>query len=82
MSKYKDEDIRAYDNVPVSVAADYLGVVPMRLRNAIKSGKMPFLGVSVDGEKSMFIISPGGLINWKNGNIAVEIKGGTKEWSC
>lgn len=76
MSKYKDEDIRAYDNVPVSVAADYLGIYHDRLRNAIKSGKMPFVGVSVDGEKSMFIISPGGLIGWKNGTIP--IAGGEK----
>lgn len=71
MSKYKDDDIRAYDNVPVNVAADYLGVFPERLRNALKGGKMPFVGVSVDGEKSMFIISPGGLIGWKNGTIPV-----------
>ena len=71
MSKYKDEDIRAYDNVPVEVAADYLGIYPDRLRNAIKGGKMPFLGVSVDGAKTMFIISPGGLINWKNGTLPV-----------
>ena len=71
MSKYKDEDIRAYDNVPISVAADYLGIYHDRLRNAIKNGKMPFVGVSVDGEKSMFIISPGGLIGWKNGTIPI-----------
>ena len=76
MSKYKDDDIRAYDNVPLAVAADYLGIYHDRLRNAIKSGKMPFVGVSVDGEKSMFIISPGGLIGWKNGTIP--IAGGEK----
>lgn len=71
MAKYTENDIKAYDNVPIDVAADYLGVYAERLRNAIKSGKMPFIGVSVsvDGTKSMFIISPGGLIAWKNGTL-------------
>ena len=69
MAKYTENDIKAYDNVPIDVAADYLGVYAERLRNAIKSGKMPFIGVSVDSTKSMFIISPGGLIAWKNGTL-------------
>lgn len=71
MSKYTDADIRAYDNVPVDVAADYLGVYPERLRRALKDNKLPAVGVSIDGGKSMFIISPGGLVNWKNGNIVI-----------
>ena len=71
MSKYTEDHIRMFDNVPIDVAADYLGVYAERLRNAIKSGKMPFIGVSVDGTKSMFIISPGGLIAWKNGTLPI-----------
>lgn len=69
MAKYTENDIRTFDNVPIDVAADYLGVYAERLRNAIKSGKMPFIGISVDGVKSMFIISPGGLTVWKNGTL-------------
>lgn len=50
-----------------------LGKVKKKItqRNAIKSGKMPFIGVSIDGTKSMFIISPGGLIAWKNGTLPI-----------
>lgn len=74
-----DDEIRAYDNVPIDVAAQYLGVYPERLRNALKSGAMPFLGVAVTNAgapgKTMFIISLGGLISWKNGTMPISSTG-------
>lgn len=76
MSRFTDSDIRTYDNVPVEVAADYLGVYPERLRMALKSGTMPHIGVAIptSGNKTLFIISPGGLISWKNGTTPIEIR--------
>lgn len=71
MSKYTDNDIKSYDNVPIEVAADYLGVPPDRLRRILKSGTMPFIGGSTINNcgKTMFIISPGGLVNFKQGTL-------------
>lgn len=71
MSKYTDNDIKAYDNVPIEVAADYLGVPPDRLRRILKAGTMPFIGGSANNEcgKTMFIVSPGGLVNFKKGTL-------------
>lgn len=72
-SKYTDNDIKEYDNVPVEVAADYLGIPPDRLRRILRSGTMPFLGGStgdVSG-KVMYMVSPGGLVAYKSGTLLV-----------
>ncbi len=71
MSKYTDNDIKTYDNVPIEVAADYLGVPPDRLRRILKAGTMPFIGGSAVNNcgKTMFIVSPGGLVNFKRGRL-------------
>lgn len=78
MSKYTDDDIRAYDNVPIVVAADYLGAPPDRLRKALQNTEYCFLGLAVGGSsengKTMFIISPGALVKWKNGTMFLEGK--------
>lgn len=71
MTKITEADIRKYDNVPVDVAAQYLGVYAERLREALKKGLLPTVGVAVTNEKTMFIISPGGLIAWKTGTVPI-----------
>lgn len=73
MSRYTDKDIRGYDNVPVEVAAEYLGIPPDRLRRILRSGTMPFLGGSTGGlgGKVMYMVSPGGLVAYKNGTLLV-----------
>ncbi|MCD8308806.1 MAG: hypothetical protein LUD19_03040 [Clostridia bacterium] len=70
MSKYTAQDILSYDNVPIAVAADYLGAPPDRLRRIIRSGEYPFIGVATStADKCMFIISPGGLVRFKTGTL-------------
>lgn len=65
------EQILAYDNVPVVVASKYLGVAPMFIRMGLRNNRLPF-GSAVqtsgkeDGQWS-YQISPGALINWKEG---------------
>lgn len=72
-SKYTDSDIKEYDNVPVEVAANYLGIPPDRLRRILRSGTMPFLGGSTGdmSGKVMYMVSPGGLVAYKNGTLLV-----------
>lgn len=85
MSKYTDADILAMDSVPISVAADYLGVPPDRLRRALRDPGNRFLGFPATlGDKTMFTCSPGGLVNWKRGQLFT-ININTKEnktWNC
>lgn len=65
-SRVTDEDIRSYDNVPVAVAAEYLGVSVPTVRRALQQGKTN-LGFAVAGSGSRYDyhISPGGLIKYK-----------------
>lgn len=70
MSKYSDSDILAMDSVPIAIAADYLGMPPDRLRRALCDPNNRFLGFpAASGEKTMFVCSPGGLVNWKRGTL-------------
>lgn len=73
MSRYTDRDILGYDNVPIEVAAEYLGIPPDRLRRILRSGTMPFLGGSTGSisGKVMYMVSPGGLVAYKNGTLLV-----------
>ena len=68
-----DEEILSYDNVPVQVAADYLGYGVVSLREALQQGKAPF-GYAVrsreDGGRWMPQISPGQLVAYKNGTLS------------
>lgn len=73
MTKITEADIRKYDNVPVDIAAEYLGIYAERLREALKKNQLPTVGVAVTNGKSMFIISPGGLIAWKTGKTPLHI---------
>ena len=67
-----DEEILSYDNVPVTVAADYLGCGIPSIRSALQSGRAPF-GYATrsgeDGGKWMPQISPGLLVAYKNGTL-------------
>lgn len=73
MTKITEADIRKYDNVPVDIAAEYLGVYAGRLREALKKNLLPTVGVAVTNGKAMFIISPGGLIAWKTGKAPLHV---------
>lgn len=59
-----DEEIRAYDNVPVDVAARYLDWTEHTLRLALREGRVSF-GVAVKDRSLTYKISPGGLIRYK-----------------
>lgn len=66
-----DEEILAYNNVPVYAAALYIGCAPVTLRNALKQGKAPF-GYAVENPEQAswsFQISPGALVNFKAGKL-------------
>lgn len=67
-----DVEILSYDNVPVPVAAAYLGCGIKSLREALQQGVAPF-GYSARGEddgcKWMPHISPGQLVAYKNGTL-------------
>ena len=60
-----DEEILYYDNVPLAVAARYIGWTEMALRLALREQRAPF-GMSVEGESRYTVnISPGGLVRYK-----------------
>ena len=69
-----DAEILEYDNVPVPVAAAYLGIGVIPLRSALQQGTAPF-GYSVrgeaDGSKWIPQISPGLLVGYKNGTLPI-----------
>lgn len=73
--KITTEDIMLYDNVPVSVAAAYLGKTVVSLQCALKSQRCPFgYAVLMDGGKWSYSISPGMLTAYKNGTMIVHIR--------
>lgn len=80
MSKYTDSDILSMDSVTIAVASDYLGVPPERLRVALQDVHCRFLCLPSDNgtanSKTMFILSPGALVRWKNGTL---FAGGTSQ---
>ena len=61
-----DEEILSLDNVPVEMAARYLGWTEQNVRLALRESRAPF-GVAVMGEKKAlyYNISPGGLVKYK-----------------
>ena len=71
-----EAEIRQYDNVPVGVAARYLGMGANSLYYALQDGRAPF-GFSVErdseatytGRTYTYHISPGLLIAYKNGQM-------------
>ncbi len=69
--KITDEEILKYDNIPVSIAAKYLGVGQMYIRIGLRRNRLPF-GTAVqvsekeDGQWS-YHVSPGLLVSYKTG---------------
>ena len=59
-------ELKRLKNVPVRVAADYLGVSPEFIRSGIEQNRLPF-GACVTGAsgRRIFYISPEKLIDFK-----------------
>lgn len=65
-----DEDIMAYDNVPVGVAAQYIGWSSCNVSYALQQERAPFGCAAKTGEESYtYNISPGLLVGYKHGTI-------------
>lgn len=64
-----DEEILSYDDVPVDIAGLYLGKNAQYIRRGLIAQRFPFgSAVDVGGKgKYTYQISPGALVNWKNG---------------
>lgn len=61
------ESVLAYDNVPVDIAAKYLGVGPMFIRCGLRERILPF-GTALKREnRYTYQISPGRLVDYKEG---------------
>lgn len=61
-----EEEILSYDNVPIDVAARYIGMTEQSLRLALREERARHLGFAVEGNSHMiYNISPGGLIRYK-----------------
>ena len=61
-----DEEILAYDNVPIAVAARYIGMSENSLRLALREERARYLGFAVMGMGHLvYNISPGGLVRYK-----------------
>lgn len=61
-----DEEILSLDNVPVEMAARYLGWTEQNVRLALREARAPF-GVAIPGARGTltYKISPGGLVKYK-----------------
>lgn len=73
-----DEQIMAFDNVPVPIAASYIGWSPNKLYYALQDGRAPFGFVCevesskrVCGASWTYNISPGLLVAYKRGTMAI-----------
>lgn len=66
-----DADIKQYCNVPVDVAARYIGWSSVTITNALKQERAPFGFASQNPETGSFSynISPGLLVKYKNGEL-------------
>ena len=63
-----DEEILAFDNVPVEVAARYLDWTEQTLRLALREGRATF-GIAVKDRALTYKISPGGLVKYKREGV-------------
>ena len=64
-----------YDNVPVKIAAEYLGVSQQFVRWQMKHEKLPIGNVKTNPQgKSKYYISPGKLISYKTGKDYQEVE--------
>lgn len=64
-----EEEIRSCDNVPVTLAAKYIGWSAPTLYRALQEGRAPF-GFAVECNGSWaYNISPGLLVRYKGGDL-------------
>lgn len=63
-----DEEILSYDNVPVDVAARYLGWPEQTVRLALREGRVNF-GTAIRGRDLRYKVSPGGLVKYKREGV-------------
>lgn len=68
LEKITDETILEYDNVPVCIAAQYLGTSQQFIRILLQQERAPIgTAVQMSGTKWTYHVSPGLLIEYKNG---------------
>lgn len=64
-----DEEIKQYDNVPVTLAARYIGWSAQTVYRALQEERAPF-GIAVECEGNWaYNISPGLLVKYKRGEL-------------
>ena len=64
-----DDEIMAYANVPVGVAAKYIGWTDHALYYALQDQRVPFGVATKIQTQWSYNISPGGLVKYKNGDL-------------
>lgn len=65
-----DEEILSYNNVPVDVAAKYIGWSSCNIYRALQQERAPFGMAARTGDKSWtYNISPGMLVKYKHGEL-------------
>ncbi|MEL4859793.1 hypothetical protein AAEU42_00925 [Pseudoflavonifractor phocaeensis] len=65
-----DEEIRAFENVPVDLAARYIGWSTPTIYRALQEGRAPFgFAVKCAGGSWAYNISPGLLMKYKQGDL-------------
>jgi len=62
-----DEEVLSYDNVPIEVAARYLGICQDNVRLALREDRARQFGFATQGAgvRLAYHISPGGLVRYK-----------------
>lgn len=71
-----DEEIMKYDNVPIPLAASYLGTSSPTMMRALQQGRTPFGWAAFNEETGTYTynVSPGGLVEYKHrGYKAVDL---------
>ena len=65
-----EDEIRAYDNVPVETAARYIGMSTSTMYRGLQEERIPF-GFAVPNDEGHWVynISPEGLIKYKRGEL-------------
>jgi len=66
-----EAEILAYNNVPLELAAAYIGISAIKVRDGLKQGRAPY-GYAVKSEESStwtYHISPGALVKYKKGEL-------------
>ncbi len=64
--KITDEEILSMKEVPVKIAADYLGMTYPMLTWKLQQGELPF-GIAKKNREWSYHISPQALVRYKNG---------------